>query len=223
MEQWGMTKCDLQIILSRYTEDISWTRSIEANFFIYDKSGKSKYFSLPNVGRETHTYLFHILNNYPFFRDYLVFLQADPFPHLLPGTKPEDLLKSILFFIKNNAKFKGLAYYSIKCDFWGRPHSLNSDQNFRKWSGLHNDIPVGKLYGKLFSGPIPLKYHTRAPAGLLLVHKSRILCRPFEFYKNAMNIVMNDPHDILNTGHAFERLWYIIFNGYDKINKQKYD
>jgi hypothetical protein len=218
-----MVKNDIQIVLSRYREDISWTERIGMDLLVYDKSGRPGHYSLKNVGRETHTYLHHIIDNYPLFPEYIVFLQADPFPHLSPGMTPEGLVERIIKITENNALFKGLAYYSIKCDHLGRPHSLNSISNECKWPGSKNDIPVGKLYSQLFDGPVPLKYHTRAPAGLFCVHKSRILCRPLDFYKYAMSIMLNDPDDMLNTGHAFERLWYVIFNGYEKIMKSCYE
>lgn len=218
-----MVNKDIQIVLSRYREDISWTERIGMDLLVYDKSGHPGEYSLENVGRETHTYLYHIINNYPFFPEYTVFLQADPFPHLYPGTTPEILFENIIDNYERKVLFKGLAYYSIKCDQLGRPHSLKSIKNRHKWSGEKNDIPVGELYSQLFDGPVPLKYHTRAPAGLFFVHRSRILCRSLDFYKYAMSIVLNDPDDMLNTGHAFERLWYIIFNGYDKIMKSRYE
>jgi len=114
-----MVKNDIQIVLSRYREDISWTERIGMDLLVYDKSGRPGHYSLKNVGRETHTYLHHIIDNYPLFPEYIVFLQADPFPHLSPGMTPEGLVERIIKITENNALFKGLAYYSIKCDHLG--------------------------------------------------------------------------------------------------------
>ena len=56
------------IVVSRYNEDITWTRLYE-NVYIYNK-GKSidctnhNVYNLDNIGRESYTYLTHIIDNY---------------------------------------------------------------------------------------------------------------------------------------------------------------
>ncbi|NCD35421.1 MAG: DUF3431 domain-containing protein [Spartobacteria bacterium] len=205
------------LVVAKYREDVSWVRRLGFQAIIYDKSGLQENFPLPNIGRETHTYLYHILHFYPKFPEYTVFLQGNPFDHLCAGMTTESLYNLIKIEISKKVKFKGLSCYSIRCDELGRPHQLACKGG--KWSGFLNDIPVGRVYGQLFSGPIPSSFHCRAPAGLFLVHSSRILCRPKSFYEKAMEIILCDKDDIMNTGHAFERLWYIIFNGYKKLNK----
>ncbi len=209
---------DVQMVVARYREDISWIPRTGIHAIIYDKSGSEGAYALPNIGRESHTYLHHILQNYPVFPKYCLFLQADPFPHLPEGTTPESLVSTVLSLIAKNVPFKGLAYYSIKCDHWGRPHTLWEPENDGKWAGFGQDIPVGQVYSQLFFGPVPLQYHSRAPAGIFLVHKDRILVRPMAFYENAMSIIQDDPDDLMNTGHAFERLWYLIFNGHAALH-----
>lgn len=210
---------NVQMVVAKYREDISWIHKTGMSAVVYDKSGSNCANSLPNVGRESHTYLHHIINNYPVFPEYSLFLQADPFPHLSEGTTAESLTTTVLKLISSNIPFKGLAYYSIKCDHWGRPHSLSKPENKGKWAGFGRDIPLGRVYGQLFFGPVPLQFHSRAPAGIFLVRKDRILCRPLKFYDHAMNIILGDPDDRMNTGHAFERLWYLIFNGYEALHK----
>lgn len=91
-----------------------------------------------------------------------------------------------------------------------------------KWAGYGKDIPVGEIYSRLFAGPTPTQYHVKAPAGLFLVHRARILLRPRGLYETALRLVLADPHDANNTGHAFERLWFLIFNGYAALNKAEY-
>ncbi|NCC25774.1 MAG: DUF3431 domain-containing protein [Deltaproteobacteria bacterium] len=211
------------IVVARFREEISWVGQTGLPTVVYDKSGRrGPYHSLPNIGREAHTYLYHILKNYPRFPTYTFFSQGDPFPHFSSGTTPELLAKTIRELVFRNICFKGLASYSIRCDRMGRPHELALGGKSGVWAGASHDIPVGEVYKHLFQGPVPTSFHTRAPAGLFLVHKDRILARPREFYARAMNLVLADPGDEWNTGHAFERLWAIIFNGYTKLNKKTY-
>jgi hypothetical protein len=49
----------------------------------------------------------------------------------------------------------------------------------------------------------------------MLVRRDRILARPAAFYRRALDLVLADPDDADNTGHAFERLWQAIFSGAD--------
>lgn len=83
---------DHEFVIAKFHEDISWTRYLPGNVIIYDKSnqdisfkhrGNIKVIRAQNIGREAHTYLYHIILN---IRDKNIaerttFLQGDPFPH----------------------------------------------------------------------------------------------------------------------------------------------
>jgi hypothetical protein len=229
----------IHLVVARYREDISWLAQTGFPALVYDKSedgrdatvipaGSSapsqiRVASLPNIGRESHTYLHHILCHYPDFPDYTVFLQGAPFFHMEEDTTPQGLARMILNLAARNVRFKGLAYYRIRCDRLGNPHHLRDPQHRGKWAGWGQDIPVGEVYARLFAGKVPESFNTRAPAGLFMVSRQRILDRPYGLYLRAMDMVLNDPHDEHNTGHALERLWYIIFNGYKKLNRTDYE
>jgi len=212
----------VQLVVARYKEDVSWLADMPYPALVYDKSGAprpSAQHALPNVGRETHTYLHHILAHYPDFAEYTVFLQARPFEHLAEKSGPKELAEQIAAAVGRGAQFKGFAYYTLKCDGLGRPHDMRAPESKGKWAGYGKDIPVAAVYEQLFAGAAPEKFHVKAPAGLFLVSRERILLRPRGLYETAMRQVLADPHDANNTGHAFERLWYLIFNGYAALNK----
>ena len=57
--------------LSRFNENIDWLKQYkDFNMVIYIKGeyleniGLGKIISLPNIGRESHTWLYHIVSNY---------------------------------------------------------------------------------------------------------------------------------------------------------------
>jgi hypothetical protein len=52
-------------------------------------SGGMIWRTLPNVGRESHTWLSHIVEEYESLAEWTVFMQADPSDHLLPGVGVE--------------------------------------------------------------------------------------------------------------------------------------
>lgn len=210
----------IQFVIAKYKEDVAWVDRLGVSTVVYDKSGEPdetdepvSRVALPNLGRESHTYLHHIVTRYPDFPRYTAFLQGDPSDHIKPGWTIYDVAEEIERLIERGVKFKGLADFTIRCDHHGRPHNL----------GPGVKIPVGRLYARLFDGPVPLRYHNRAPAGLLIVDRERILLRPRELYESALHAVLADPKDEHHTGHAMERLWYIVFNGYTALNKPAYD
>ena len=50
-----------------------------------EKAAAARVIALPNRGREAGTWLHHIVSNYDRLADRTVFMQGDPFDHLLPG------------------------------------------------------------------------------------------------------------------------------------------
>jgi hypothetical protein len=72
------------IIVARYNENVEWLNSLnsKAQIFLYNKGQHSDdSIQLPNIGREAHTYIHHIISNYNNLSDYNIFCQGDPFPH----------------------------------------------------------------------------------------------------------------------------------------------
>lgn len=98
-------KYDIFFVVSRYKEDFNWLKKISYKYVLYNKgpSDIEKYFNyrqLPNVGREAHTYLTYIVDNYNSLPDYVGFLQGDPFPHSI-------------FMGHRLSRFKGEEFYPL--------------------------------------------------------------------------------------------------------------
>src|SRR5579864_9548182 len=77
-----------QAVIARYKEDIDWVGQLKIPYVIYNKGQDSgclrpKYnvVDRPNFGRESETFLHHIIENYEKLPDYLVMLQGHPFDH----------------------------------------------------------------------------------------------------------------------------------------------
>lgn len=210
-----------QVVVARYREDVSWLDELGLPSRVYDKSGTPGPDALPNVGREAHTYFWHLAYSYPDFPEYTVFLQGSPFAHLEWGAVAE-LQNLIRDAVRDGTGFKGLARYRLRCDGLGRPHDMRDPAKKGQWAGWGKDIPVAEVYGKLFAGRVPATFIARGAAGLFLVRRERILVRPREFYLLGLALTEADPKDENNTGHALERLWQIVFNGSPVINRTDY-
>jgi hypothetical protein len=74
----------VEIVLARCKEDIRWISlfGYERITTVYDKCGSSdgpgRHVQLANTGRESGTYLHHIVNNYDNLAEWSVFTQGEP-------------------------------------------------------------------------------------------------------------------------------------------------
>lgn len=217
---------DLLAVVARYREDLGWLAELALPCVVYNKGPEldpallppgTRVETLPNVGREGHTFLTHILAAYGSLPRHTVFLQGNPFAHLAPAdgepVTPEGLRQRILDLAGRDMPFAGLAWFRLACDGLGRPHDLADPTKRGRWKGWGRDIPVGQTFEALFGAPAPNKFIARAPTGNMLVRADRILARPAEFYRRALALVLSDPEDERNTGHALERLWQAVFSG----------
>lgn len=205
----------VQAVIARYSEDLAWVKDLQCHAIIYNKGDSlvEGAVVLPNIGRESHTYLTHIINNYSNLPEFTVFLQGSPFFHMEKGADCVTLNSLLTEFVERNVPFKGFAWFRMVCDGLGRPHQMDDPDKKGKWLGWGKDIPVGELYENLFNRPAPDKFIASAATGLFMVRRDRILTRPVDFYTKALSIIEADPQDARNTGHAFERLWQVVFNG----------
>ena len=75
---------NVEIVVAKYNEDISWTKNLKYKVTIYNKDENDNHFfenNLPNYGKDAHTHLYHIINNWENLADYTIFLQGNPFDH----------------------------------------------------------------------------------------------------------------------------------------------
>lgn len=204
----------VDIVVAKYKEDISWVNNFNnCRIFVYDKSDEQNNFiKLPNVGREAHTYLTHIINNYDNLSDYICFLQGNPFD----GSKGH--LNKDRSFIENfnqDVDFYPLSY-TLKCDLNGNPH--------------HPNLQIRELiFDQFFMGcPYEVIFVVGAQ---FLVNKKAILKRKKEFYVELLKQFDRTDIDNSLTGGGgntpgnkmpwvMERVWMYIFS--QKINT-KYD
>ncbi|MCZ7569853.1 MAG: DUF3431 domain-containing protein [Ardenticatenaceae bacterium] len=187
-----------EIVIARYREDVSWARRLPYRVTIYDKGGDWRGgIRLPNVGRESHTYLYHIVTRYERLADATVFLQGDPFPH-----RPDlrEALETLIGTPERLATFCSRTHYAelsafrITFDGRGGPH--------------HPWLPLAEMYADLFGEVCPPLLVCRAN-GLFAASRSRIHQRPRTFYVRCCEMLSHDRDPL--EGYVFERLWHVIF------------
>merc|ERR1719313_995725 len=80
---------DVEVVVAHYNEDLSWLSAVPRDAFVriytkgpqvhsdhYSIAAQTAWQQLPNVGRESHTYLNHIVKNYDSLAPWTVFTQA---------------------------------------------------------------------------------------------------------------------------------------------------
>jgi len=188
----------MKIIVSRYNEDIKWTKQLE-NILIYNKgkdtlSDEYNSIGLTNIGREGHTYYTYIYNNYDNLDNYTAFVQGYPFDH------SPHLIKDILNFSEQeNINFQYLSNRRIKCNILGCKH-LNPG---RKPNMM-------ELYEMLFDKKEDNLEWTFGAGAQFIVSKEKILSRPKSLYRKIIDLL--ESKDTGNIGHCIERFHPLIFN-----------
>jgi hypothetical protein len=200
---------DNQIIISRYNEDISWIHSYRDISLIYNKginnidSNIFNVVQLKNVGRESHTYLYHIVNNYEKLAENTIFFQ---------GNISDHKILNMTDYLNNNkitAHFENISFYNLK----------NKIEHKGKWQKEYNNGVMLKesltpydwlknVIGIVFEENIDI---IKVIWGAnFAVSKDLIKSKPKSFYQNILRYI--EHHVNPELGHYIERSWYIFFN-----------
>lgn len=188
----------MKIIVSRYNESIDWTKDLK-NVVIYNKGRDNldtehKIKNLKNVGREGHTFYYHIYKNYHKLDDYTIFLQGNPFDHC----------PRILEYIKNFNKLEKKPEFS----FLTKKIKMTNLVSCK----YHSDLPLRKTYKSIFNSNNinRKKMFDFGPGGQFIVKKNIILKRPREFYKNIVDILNYSVNPV--EGFCIERFHGLILS-----------
>jgi hypothetical protein len=212
----------IDVIVSRYNENLSWINEEPFNKFKYivynkgnnnnfEKNNVKKIVQLQNIGRCDHTYLYHIVHNYNNLANINVF-----FPGSLNNEHKKNIAKRILENILTHRKAIFLSTYSnnvkeqfenFTLDSWVCTDQANSNKNPE--SRLEPAIirPFGKWF-KFHFGNIVVKHWCLY--GIFSVSKRDILIHNIERYKKLLAGV--ERHSNPEVGHYLERSWGAVFH-----------
>ena len=216
------TKKDCEIVIAKYQEDLSWVNKYRHLATIYDKSNNpiKNSIKLNNVGRESHTYLYHIINNWDRLADNTLFTQGGFTPDHNPFPLETYLIK------KNKIKlFLNLYYQGI--DFRDKigshlKHRFKWLEEFQK--GLMKPAVITfDQFWSLFNNT-PIKNYDSiiwSHGAIFSISKELILSQPLKLYVKLYNLLIN--HVNPEEGHYFERTWYYIFNSKTSNQALSYD
>ena len=194
-----MTK---HLVIARYNENIDWVKNINCvdKIYLYNKGDNIdiEHIKLPNINREAHTYIHHIVTNYDQLADITFFCQGHPFDHMSGDITIENI----------NEKINTLLL----------PEEGKSPFYTKGMSGCDDGVTT-VLYRELFENSVP---HTAfSPGAQWVAAKDNIRSKSLNFYVNIQEKLQVNRHswnDTLYNGWSFESMWYYIF---DKSVKEK--
>lgn len=202
----------LEIVVSYYNSlhfekilDIYMYLLPDSKITIYDKSHtyeNSKWTNivkLKNVGRETDTYLSHIILNYDNLSEYTLFIQDDTNNHIPSILEFYEITNKVInskqqfHLFKSTWREGGEVKIRTIIDGYYDIHSLLSPDSIKKAC-------------ERFNINLPKSYTTETCA-FFIVHKDIILKRSKEFYSNLRSWCVEHEQN----PPVFEYLWKIIF------------
>ena len=216
-------KKKINVIISRFNEDLEWINEYPFNQFkyiVYNKGINENFcknnikqiINIPNVGRCDHTYLYHIINNYDNLSDILVFFPGS----LNIECKKQKAIKILNYIILNeykNAYFLGNCQNDIfetfkdfKLDNWKSSDLKNLEINSESQLQLCRLRPYGKWY-RYFFGNTKAKWNTYL--GIFSIDKRDVIQHLKMRYEILLNTVSTSSNP--EAGHYIERSWGAIF------------
>lgn len=199
---------NVDIVIAHYNENLNWISQLDLNYinqiWVYTKSSfNDQYISLPNIGRESHTYLYHIVNHYNSLPENIIFLQGDPFNHhesIKPNTI-EDINYWLSYIQYNN---------STPNSYYNNYDRFLHNGKISDWADQSVDSTGYTIYNwiekYLLSSSKSGNIYWSAQFG---VKSSKILNRDLNFYK-----ILLEQHNHIHpeVSHFLERTWGIIFD-----------
>jgi len=206
----------VEVVIAKYKEDTAWTSGLTHPYVIYDKSDTPLPTSipLPNVGREAHTFLYHIVETYGNLADITVFLQGKPEDHTSVGL---DACISYINRLTGKEEFTPFLTYSY-CDpdfacypFIDRAEIFRDPiVTYSEDASEHNCLSIPQL---IISGIV--KVPTFAAGAQYVVPKANILARPLEFWKKLLELSKTNTYHDRDFRRldpwAFERIWVLLY------------
>jgi hypothetical protein len=232
---------NIVIVISRFNENLNFINYFPFNKFkiiIYNKGINNDFtindnvidiIKLKNVGRESHTYLYHIIQNYYKLSDNIIFLPGSAYnainyelifkllPMIITCTKRS---MSKLICIQTLLFNKKVFYHPMPCNIYQLLYNFKIDKyNTTGQDNLkinnESNLELSKIrpYGKWFDYHFPnksktinyLTYH-----GIFSVTKTDILNNPISLYKELILELSNSSNP--EVGHYMEKSWSVLFS-----------
>jgi hypothetical protein len=223
----------IDIVVSKYKEDISWTSKLNNRFNIiaYNKIDNLSYpknNNLPNIGRETYPYTYYIVNNYYNLPESVIFLHGFPLDHC---GNIEEIWKD---YFENQNSFDIYCNFANYCKYEQTDKQneitdklmikfvnyLNSKNNFDTFQCFGNIVDTTDNYKRekeLLYKRLNMSYDSNkfTIGAQFIVPSSLIKNKSLSFWKILLNLHISDTENQIccqSMPYTLERSWIDIFN-----------
>ncbi len=189
-----------QVVVAKYDEDIRWTKNYH-NVKVYDKLNGD----LPNIGRESHTYLTYIVDNYHRLPEIVFFTQGHIKDHGYDGI---DFINIEGNYSKNLKRYNRNHYFYCNQLGWNDDHIYVYNNRF---TDSKDELGFRSWFKRYIDDKVDISKHLLIWEGAIFsVRRECILSRPKEYYRKLLEYIpkTNNPE----VGHYLERSWFYIFN-----------
>lgn len=195
----------VELVVARHSENTNWLRRVPraVRVTLYDKGGGAAANALPNVGREAHTYLHHIVSRFDALADATVFAQGRPFDHV------SDFHRVLRDLAAGRRRASGFDWLGFIIDW----DDAEGSRLFRNWSKNpgRRPLPMADFFRALWDGPVPERF-VFYPGAHFIATRERIRSQPRSYYERALELSAALP----DAAHCYERCWDRVF-GVDGI------
>jgi hypothetical protein len=197
---------EYQIVVARYNEDISYLSLFSNIMIVYNKGLPDIPLNfdtiiLPNIGRESHTYLYHIIQNYDNLANKTFFIQGRINDHKL--FPMDEYFKNENFIAKKSKHDIDMLKSPIV-------HSGKYLKDFKNGNLKRSKYTPYEWINKIGIDISKCDNFEMIWGANFSISKDIILKKPKIFYENLMKYIEYDINP--EEGHFFERSWNLIFN-----------
>ena len=213
----------IELVIARFQEDLSWVKELPDVFskiVIYNKGNpieieipKSEIHVLPNLGRDTHSYLYHVTNNYNNLADVTIFTLGSAWSRTDKKVKLLEVIENVTklktSFMCNTYTDQQHIYNSYF--FQTDEYKITNEENFKYNPDTKIDLceerPLVNWFLKYFPNE---RIHSVSYLSIFAASKEDIHKRSVEFYKMFVDklAIQKNPE----VCHYFERVWKNVFS-----------
>lgn len=218
----------LGIVVARYKEDLTPWLPVADYSYVYDKgqnqqsndnvnhSAFRSYVDLPNIGREGHTHLYHIVNNWDTLEDYMIFSQADPFDIIGAVVNSTSQMVDVALQVKPNEvnPFNPALFHDV--DDWAKINWTDPKESI--WmtpselaSLVFAPYTPEELWDFVLQEDHPPAIRS-AHGGTFAVRRETIYSQPQEVYERALQRFTEANATNPEVGFMWERFWTPVFS-----------
>lgn len=207
-----------RLVVSHYEANLDWLNSIngDVEVFIYHKKHYNNLnycekveldnnnFLLPNTGRESHTYLKHIIDNYDNICD-LEFFSQDALTEY----------PTFIDIVNNDNKliYEQYSTHPYRFTCLNGEYKPNATIN----SKVYVTGEIREIWDNLFKYDPPTMVEI-TPHGFIKLPKSNIVMHDIEIYQKCLDYFKDNNVNNLNAWN-FEYFWSLLFTDYHKTYK----